>query len=131
MKLWMSAEIDADLYEAYVGVRRVVQDRVNALLAATDYGGGLEEWDVLPMITTAEAPGYNEIARLSKDGRSAEFRLRIPHAEFSRATAKERSELLIGLLIRSVRSMPSIGLPDMDLDRLCQDLERLSKELLQ
>lgn len=128
MKLWMSAEIDADVYESYRLVRRQVEDAVNALLAASDYGGGVQEWAFIPMITTSQAPDYREVAQFSKKDRSVEFRLRIPHGEFSRASREEQRALVLESLIRSVLMMPQLGIEGLDARRLTSDLERLAAD---
>lgn len=123
MKLWMGAEIDRDVNVAYRQVRQEIEARMNALLVDSAYGGDIDEWTVIPIIP-ALVPEYREIARVSKKGRSAEFRLRIPHAEFKHATPDGQRRLIVELLKRSVRMMPTLGAHGLDVDRLVHDLDR-------
>jgi hypothetical protein len=123
MKLWMSAEIDRDVFDVYRVLMLDVEARVNSLLAESTYGGSIDKWSVIPIISALQ-PHYREIARVSKKGRSAEFRLRIPHAEFKHATPDGQRRLIVELLKRSVRMMPTLGAHGLDVDRLVHDLDR-------
>jgi len=90
----MSAEIDRDVFDAYRMLRQEIEARVNALLADSTHGGNIQEWNVIPIISALQ-PYYPEIARVSKKQRSAEFRLRIPHAEFKQATPEGQRRLVV------------------------------------
>lgn len=98
---------------------------MNQLLAASDCGGEIGTWYMIPMITTLAPPSYKEIARVSKRERTAEFRLRIPHAEFKEATKSAQRTLLVDLLVRSVQMMSSLGVKGLDVDRLVSDLQQV------
>lgn len=124
MKLWMGAEIDRDVNVAYRQVRQEIEARMNALLVDSAYGGDIDEWTVIPIISALQ-PYYGEIARVSKKGRSAEFRLRIPHAEFKDATRDGQRRLVMDMLIRTLRMMPKLGAQGLNVDRLAHDMERL------
>jgi|SRR5579872_490406 immunity protein 44 of polymorphic toxin system len=126
MELWMSAELDSDVFEDFRFVRESVQRDVNALLSAADYGGKVADWAAIPMITTRVAPEYKEVARLSKDGRSAEFRLRISHSDFKQGTPHQRRRLLLDMLATCVRLMSELGARGLDAERLSRDIQRLS-----
>jgi hypothetical protein len=110
----MSAELDTDVFEDFRAARGSVQRDVNALLSHADYGGTVAEWAAIPMITSRAAPEYEEIARLSKKGRSAEFRLRVSHADFKQGTPIQQRRLLLEMLARCVRMMPELGETDLD-----------------
>jgi hypothetical protein len=48
--LWMSGEIQADVGDEFRLAMNEIQSSVNAVLSSFDYGNGLEEWAVIPMI---------------------------------------------------------------------------------
>lgn len=123
MKLWMSAEIDQDVWEEYRVLMLDIVVRVNGLLAESTYGGNIDDWSVIPIISELQL-WYREIARVSKKKQSAEFRLRIPHADFKQATPEGKRRLIVELLIRSLRMMSTRGAEGPDVDRLVHDLEQ-------
>ncbi|HEX6809767.1 MAG TPA: Imm44 family immunity protein [Gemmatimonadaceae bacterium] len=125
MKLWMSGEIDSDVADAYRLVRIPLEKQVNELLSRGNYGGNIDEWAVIPMITRITNPDYKEIARLSKDRRTAEFRLRIPHDAFLAASPAEQRRLVVEMLVACVIRMPSLRITDLDGRRLMRDLQDL------
>ena len=130
MKLWMSGEVDESVYDVFRSTRREVEDRVNRLLATSDYGGHLQEWVVIPILTRIAPPDYPEIAKLGAN-RVAEFRLRIAYDGFVNGTAQARRALVLDLLIRSAQMMSEIGVADFDADRLAADLDGLKGEATQ
>lgn len=123
----MSAEVDADVADAYLSIRTPLEETVNALLSSRNYGGSaIDEWAAIPMITTRTATGYSEIARLSRDRRTAEFRLRVSHSDFATANPVGQQRLIVDMLVRCVLRMGSLGIEGLDAVRLVNDLNDLS-----
>jgi hypothetical protein len=127
MRLWMSVEADSDVADTYRVARAAVEKAVNNLLQENDYGGSLLEWTVIPIITSQYRAAYPEVATLSKKQREAEFRLHISHASFKDGTDQTRRSLLFAALIKSIEMMPSIGVRQLDVERLLIDVTRLAR----
>jgi|SRR6185312_441722 len=125
MKLWMSGEIDSDVYDAYRLVRIPLEEQVNELLRSGNYGGNVDVWAVIPMITKIADPDYKEISRLSKDRLTAEFRLRIPHDAFLAASPSEQRGMVVEMLVACVIRMPTLRITGLDVSRLVRDLQAL------
>ena len=109
MKLWMSAEIQADVDSAYMKARNVIQTAVNRLLAAVSIPGKVDEWDFIAIIREEDSPDFDEVVKKSAQGRELEFRLRIPHADFLSASPEEQIGLIFKALSRSVDLMGQLG----------------------
>jgi hypothetical protein len=126
----MSGEVQADIGDAHRVARTEVEAKVNQLLRTNVYGGeSIEEWAFLAIIMAVEDPQFGEVATLHRKRRVAEFRLRIPHADFKVASEAEQRGLLLSCLIRSLQLMPGIGVQDLDTSKLIDDLRALgSKE---
>ena len=125
MKLWMSGEIDSDVYDAYRLVRIPLEKQVNDLLSSGNYDGNVDVWAVIPMITKISDPDYKEISRLSRDRRTAEFRLRIDHDAFLAAVPDEQRRLVLEMLVACVLRMPALRIIGLDGPRLVHDLRGL------
>lgn len=129
MKLWSSGEIDADVADSFREARKWVEAAINQLLSANDYGDGLDEWAFIAMINRPHIHGYKEVAKLARNKREAEFRLRVSHDEFLAGGEAERKRLLLSALLRSITLMPTIGVADIDMDRLSADVGALAQEV--
>jgi hypothetical protein len=127
MRLWMSVEADSDVADAYRAARAAVEKAVNNLLQENDYGGSLVEWTVIPIITRRYRAAYPEVATLSTKQREAEFRLHVSHANFKDGTDQTRRSLLFAALIKSIEMMPSIGVRELDVERLLMDVTKLAR----
>jgi hypothetical protein len=122
----MSGEVQADIGDAHRAARAEIEVKVNQLLRTNAYGGeSITEWAFLAIIMAVEDPQFGEVAKLHRKRGVAEFRLRVPHADFKAASEAERRRMLLRSLIRSVSMMPDIGVRDLDAPKLIDDLHAL------
>src|SRR5882757_8793876 len=100
MHLWMSAEVQLDVGDAYRLARNEIEAKINKALSTKDYGQGLRKLALIVIIRELDSPDYGEVKRYSKRKLEAEFRLKIDHAAFKRASPLQQRGLIIGCLIR-------------------------------
>lgn len=109
MKLWMSAEVDADVGDAHRHARNAVEPAVNRALEGISFSDQFGEWAFLSIIVADEVlPGFPEIVRKSSKGKVLEFRLQIHHAEFKQASPEKKMAMLFDALSRSVDLMSKL-----------------------
>ena len=129
MKLWMGGEVQADVTDLHRVARKEVQDSVNRVIGAKEYGGGVGEWAYLAIILNGEIGAqYPEVSKYKKRVRECEFRLKIDHGAFKEATDLVRRQLLLGSLVRSVELMAGLGIEDFDVAELKRDMVALGNE---
>jgi len=109
MKLWMSAEVDADVYEMYRSARADVESEVNRLLGAYSGPNRVKEWAYIAIIRAEDHPDYPEVAKLDKRGGVVEFRLKVAHGEFKAAPSNKARGMLLESLIRSREMFDGLG----------------------
>ena len=109
MKLWMSAEVDADVYEVYRGARADVESEVNRLLEAYSGPDRIEKWAYIAIIRAEDHPDYSEFTKLHKRRGVVEFRLKVAHREFKTAPANRARGMLLESLIRSREMFGDLG----------------------
>jgi len=56
MELWMSGEVQDDVYDQYGAARRVNETIVNAKRGERTYGSGAKEWAYIAMIFGKKGP---------------------------------------------------------------------------
>ena len=124
----MSAEIDADVDEKFSVARKLVEKKMNALLAEHTFTSPWKSWDFIHMILS-DADMYKEVARRSKKDMSLEFRLRTDHSACLAASPKQAIGLLLDALGRSVDKMAKMDVTEEDRKALRSALERAAREL--
>lgn len=128
MKFWLSEEVMADVADDYADVRREVATYLNQIFSEREYGSGLRQFDFIGMVLSDEGPGYKEVKRYSRKERSVEFRLRIDHSLFKRADLATRHSLIAESLARAIALLRTLGIQDLDVDRLDTDFRVAMKE---
>lgn len=109
MKLWMSGEVDADVYDAFRAARQDVESAVAAVLARESFGPPALEWAVIPIIRSEDHPDYRELVQFHARRTTVEFRLRVSHVQFRSGTSGQQRGLLVQALLRSLSMLP-VGL---------------------
>lgn len=109
MKLWMGAEVDADVYEMYRDARAAVEAEVNRLLEAHSGPPHVGKWAYVAIIRAEDHPDYREFAKLHKRRGVVEFRLKVAHSEFKRASASRARGMLLESLVRSREMFRELG----------------------
>jgi hypothetical protein len=109
VKLWMSAEIQADVDEAYRAVRKGIETSVNELLENASFLEKFEEWNFIAIILKVDSQDYAEVVKRSSRGKAMEFRLKIPHEAFLTANQAGKTRLVLNALSRSVARMNELN----------------------
>lgn len=117
MKFWFSCEADIDIAEPYRAARALLEKSLNLGLAKTACGQ-VREWTVIFIIRAEDSPDYEEVTRYHAKRRVAEFRLKVDHAQFKRATPEDQIRLLLDVVLRSVREAGGVVPEGVDLDEL-------------
>ena len=60
----------------------------------------------IAIILDFEDPAYHEVTKYDRRTKIAEFRLKIDHAVFKKASSPEQRRLIIKALLRSITQMP-------------------------
>lgn len=128
MKLWISAELDADVVEKHRSARKLILGKVNERLMSQTFTSPWKSWDFISIIMS-EREFYNEIAKKSKKDMSLEFRLKIDHDKFLKATQKQANKLLLEALDCSVDKMSRMDVTNDDISFLKSVLSEVKKEV--
>ena len=83
MKLWIGAEMSADVADSFRVVRLRVESIVNGVIVPKSYDLPLNRWDCIAIVRDDAC--FAERVRYSPKRRDMDFRLRIDHAEFKAA----------------------------------------------
>lgn len=100
MKLWIGAEMDADVADSFRVVRNRVESAVNGVIMAKSYDLPLNSWDCIAIVRDDEH--FTEIVRYSPKRRDMDFRLRIDHTEFKVANPQQQATMIFNMLRRSL-----------------------------
>ena len=123
MTIWMSGELQLDIDQPYMAARAEIEEAVNSAISAKEYGGGVVEWALIPIIMD---PGkgwvYREIKKYSKAKRETEFRLQIDYKSFRTADDMEQRRLVFAMILRSIEEGRRLNIPVFDLDGFEKDI---------
>ncbi|MBU9179969.1 Imm44 family immunity protein [Burkholderia gladioli] len=109
MKLWMSGENEADIGDDARVVRNAIEPVVNQFMEGQVFLEGFEKWAFMTIILSEKfISGFPEVAKVSSKGKVLEFRLRISHDEFKRASSVDKISMTIDALERSVGMMSKL-----------------------
>lgn len=129
MKIWMSGEIQEDVYDGYVRAERNIESLINENLKDAQLGDGLVKLAYIAIIKSIESSDYPEIKKYRKRDRTAEFRLKIPHGAFLNArNDMERHRLVAGSLVRAIRLLPEFGIENFDYEGFEANIERTFRD---
>ena len=100
MKLWIGAEMSADVADSFRVVRLRVESIVNGVIVPKSYDLPLNRWDCIAIVRDDAC--FAERVRYSPKRRDMDFRLRIDHAEFKAASSQQQSTMIFTMLQRSL-----------------------------
>lgn len=104
MKLWMSAEVQDDVYDKNFAARKAIQDRVNERLQGHRFAGPWVQWAFIAIIMR-KADAYNEVCKKNSKSNVLEFRLQLDRMTFKKATQGEANQMILGALARCLTLM--------------------------
>ncbi|WP_186038892.1 hypothetical protein [Burkholderia gladioli] len=105
----MSGENEADIGDDARVVRNAIEPVVNQFMEGQVFLEGFEKWAFMTIILSEKfISGFPEVAKVSSKGKVLEFRLRISHDEFKRASSVDKISMTIDALERSVGMMSKL-----------------------
>jgi hypothetical protein len=120
MKLWTSGEIDSTVGEKFRKTMILVEQEVNKILASCSYGDGLENWDLIYIISAN--PGKEKVSYSPKK-RESDIRLNVNYTDFLLADDDKARKLFIDTLIISINKITfKYKIPDFNHVKLVNDL---------
>lgn len=129
MKLWIGGEVQVDVGDDFRLIRNHVQDLTNRLFEKKDYGNGVSELALIPMILGEHGPHwYKEVKRFHKKDRSAEFRLIIDYDEFKAADREAKTRLFCDMVLRSLSLLEEMDIADFDVAAVRRDFQRVARK---
>jgi hypothetical protein len=123
MRFWFSCEIDAEVADAWSSVWKPVEDRLNALCARRDYGTGVREIAIIPMILGPRfREGRPERRLFNWKEREADYRTEIDFERFKGGNAELRQRLLLKNVVEAVVDIKRKVKKDFDGAALISDI---------
>lgn len=120
MKLWTSGEVDSTVGDSFRETMNIVEEEVNSHLAHSSYGNGLENWDVIYILSAN--PSQEQFRY------SAKKREIVDYQAFSEADKASKKDLFYDALIRSIYQITDkYELQDFDSTQLIENLVKLKK----
>jgi hypothetical protein len=119
LKLWVSGIVAADVADSFQALRNALEHQVNTTIQQGHYGAGLGTWDLIIAVRPSPPAEYVRYNRRTKE---TDVRLTIDHAHFLRASTSERATLIAATLRTSLHKLAAKGIPEVDSDRLQQDV---------
>ena len=120
MKLWISGEVEADIFEKFRVAINSIEHKVNAVIEGKSYFKNLDGWDVIAIIRNDEY--FNEITKYSAKKEEMDFRLRVNYLEFKNADDIQTFDMIIIMLNRSLDILIQKGLNKEGIVTLKTDL---------
>lgn len=124
--LWISGEIEGDVYDDYRVVRNEIEQTFNKSLADDGFGERFGRLCLIPILRAVDSPDYNEVRKFHKKDRDFEFRLKISHAAFKAADALGQRRLIVENILRAVDEMKKMRVKDVDSDKLEQAIREVA-----
>lgn len=113
MKLWMSSEAHISVAEELRILSNTIEKHINKYLEETGYENEeLKSWDII--ITLRDDDVFKEIINYRPKKKDTEFHLKIDYNTFKNATDKERVNLILDLLIRSLNILEEKGIKNLE-----------------
>ncbi len=122
MKLWMSGEVEADIFEKFRKSIVEIERNINSIIELKKYFDKLDDWDVIAIIRDDDT--FSEITKYSKKNKEMDFRLKIDYSEFKSADDTRAKELIFCILNRSLVILREKGLCSKSIQLLKKDLSQ-------
>jgi immunity protein 44 of polymorphic toxin system len=125
MELFFSAEVDAQVGDAWNRVAKPLETQLNATIQSRDYGPAVTSIALIPMILRAEwVAGHRERRLWKRAEASADYRLWVPFEAFRDGTDQLRRLLLIQCLLETIQDLQRKAGARFDGGSLSEDVLR-------
>jgi hypothetical protein len=115
MKFWISGEIHESISDDYLKAAGAVSDALNSALNNLQCDVPVDSWDVIGIVLPASVKGFAEVHKYEADKRDLEFRLRIDYGQFHKAKPKQKKELVLQMILRSIELFKGMTTPPIDI----------------
>ena len=126
MKIWISAETQAEVGEKLRLARVKIKNAVNQKIESKNYEIPLDGCDLI--IVLREDNKMNEVIKYSSKKREMDFRLKIDYSKFLEANEIEAEKLHFEALLRSLNILKEKWIKESGLDELILDVKEIGKE---
>lgn len=120
MKLWISSEIEADIFEPFRVSSLKVEDSINDVISNKAYGLRLNGWDCIAIIRNDD--NFEEIIKYSHKKKDMDFRLKINYQDFLNGNELDKEKFVFSMLLRSLKLLEEKGLFGSGMDDLKKDV---------
>lgn len=127
MKVWLSGEIQDDVADGHREARKAVTRLVEAGLQGQNYGEGFVELSLICIILE-DVDDFPEVKKYEKKNRVFDIRLQIPHGPFKAADAQFKQQMVMYTLLRAIKAMRSLAVPDIDCERLEAEVAAIANQ---
>ncbi|WP_426687240.1 Imm44 family immunity protein [Rhodanobacter ginsengiterrae] len=100
MKLWIGAELEADVGDQFRNARKSVVDTINSYIDSRNYDLGVENWDCIAIVRDDDC--FPEKFVLNKKSGDMDFRIRIDYLKFKHGDSYEQKRLIFQMLEKSL-----------------------------
>lgn len=101
-----------DVADSYRECRKVIELAVNDLILTEAILPEIDKWAYIAIIRDEDHPDYSEISKKSSKGKVLEFRLKISHEKFLKASYSDRIAMVLDSLDRSIDLMSGLNISD-------------------
>ena len=126
----MSEEIQDDVADAYMQMRKNIEADMNERLSKCTLATNIVEWAFIAIVRPNDHPNYQEVKKKHSRQKELEFRLKVSYRDFLVASEVQKIGLIIDALARSVDIMAEFGVSAEDREKLSKMLGETEKHLL-
>ena len=107
-----------DVADSYRECRKVIESAVNDLMLTETILPEIDKWAYIAIIRDEDHPDYSEISTKSSKGKVLEFRLKVSHEKFLKASNSDRIAMVLDSLDRSIDLMPALNISDDNREKI-------------
>jgi hypothetical protein len=126
MKLWVGAEIQADVADYFRNARITVERAINNSLNQKEYAINLNSWDCIAVIR--DDSDFEDIIKYSPKKQEMDFRLKIDYQEFKMGSDQNREKLIFSMLQKSLELLREKGVSGEEMGRFMADVKQIGSE---
>jgi len=127
MIIWTSSEISSGIGNPMKHLL-LIEDTFNKILSKVDYGAGIEELNYIAIILGEKFDVYNEVKKYNFKKKTLEFRLKIQHEEYRKASEKEQCTLIFKSILSAIDEIKVFKINNFNYQQLKLDFTKLGAD---